>query len=87
MRVQAIAEVNTRQQQNPHLAHDADYITLGKSANLVSFEECLRSQMQNATSPSVTIKGEWMVTSSLLGYFLAQEVANKPGTKLKEDAQ
>ena len=87
MRVQAITESNTRQQQNPYLAQDADYLTLGKSATLVSFEECLKSQMQNATNPSVTIRGEWMVTSSMWGYFMAQEVANKSETKLKESAQ
>ena len=87
MRIQAITETNTRQKQNPYLAQDIDHMTLGKSAALVSFEECLKSQMQNATNPSVTGRGEWMVTSSMWGYFMAQEVANKSETKLKENAQ
>ena len=86
MRVQAITEVHTRHQHNPYLAQYADYTTIGKSAALVSFEECLRSQIQNASKPSVTPSGEWVAMSSLLGYFLVQEAAYKSEIKPKERA-
>ena len=86
MRVQAITEVNTRQQHNPSLTQDADYIMIGKSASLVSFEECLRSQMQNTAHPAVTRRVEWMATSSIWGYLMTQEALQKSETKLKERA-
>jgi len=86
MRIQAITEVNTRKQQNPYLTQNADYVTIGKDASLVSFEECLRTQMQSSQHPAVSRRAEWMATSSIWGYFMTQEASRKSELRLKERA-
>jgi len=86
MRVQAITEVNTRQQQNPNLTQNTGYTVIGKSASRVTFEECLKSQMQNASSLVDTRRGEWMATGSIWGYLMTQEALQKSETKPKERA-
>ena len=82
MRVQSIAEVNTRQQQNPFLTRKVGHSSADKSASLVSFEECLRTHIQHDEAPA-TRKAEWFATSSVWGYFMAQGASAKPEIRLK----
>ena len=86
MRVQAITEVSTWQQQNPYLTQNAEQIMIGKNVPLVSFEECLRSHMQNSQRPVAARRAGWMATSSMQSYFMIQEASRNSESKLQERA-
>jgi len=86
MRIQSTTEVNTRQQHNPFLSYNAGSLAAGKSASIISFQECLRAQMQNAVTPANTRKAELMATSSIWGYFVTQGASAKQEIKFKERA-
>jgi len=85
MRIQSTTEVSTRQQHNPFLSLSAGSVMVGKSASIVSFEECLKAQMQNAATPAMTRKAELMATGSIWGYFI-QGASAKQELKIKERA-
>ena len=86
MRIQSITDVNTQQQPNPFSTQKADSITAGKNASLVSFKECLRSQMQDVKAPAATRKAELSAVSYLWSYIRPQRVSHKPEVKAKTSA-
>jgi len=83
MRVQSTAEVNTRQQQNPFLTRNVGHNAADKSASLVSFEECLKTQIKDAAAPAMTRKAELTATGSIWGYYMTQGASAKPEIRLK----
>jgi len=86
MRVQAITAVNTQQQPNPFFMQSASNATAGKISSLISFEECLKSQIQNNRAPAMTQKAEVLAVSSLSGYLVPQSLLQKPELKPKARA-
>ena len=86
MRVQAITEVNTRQRQNPYLTQNADYVMIGKNVPLVSFEECLRTHMQNSQRPTAPRRAGWMAMGSVRGFFKTQEMSRNSEPELLKRA-
>ena len=86
MRIQNVTEVSTNQHQNPQTIPGTDTMTGSNSATLVSFEECLRSQLQSAAKPAVTHNAEWMATSSIWGYFMPNGASNRLELRPKERA-
>ena len=58
MRILAVYETNTNHQKNPFFIQDAADASVGKSASLTSFEECLRAQYQNDKPPAKAYKSK-----------------------------
>jgi len=54
------------------------YATTGKSASLISFQECLKSQVQATGGLAMTRKAEQQAVGSIWGYYLPQWMPNKP---------
>ena len=86
MRIQSIAEANTQQQQNPFLTQKTDSETAGKSVSIVSFKECLRSQILDFKAPAATRKAELVAASPLWSYLTSMGASPRPELKLKERA-
>ena len=86
MRIKSITEVDTWQQKNPFSSQSAGLEQAGKSASLISFEECLKAQFQSAVPLAPTRNAEWMATSSIWGYFTSQGASAKQEIKPKERA-
>jgi len=86
MRVQSITEVNTQQQPNPFFVQSASSATAGKITSLVSFEECLKSQIQNNRAPAMTKNAETLAVSSLSGYVMPHRLLHRPDLKPKARA-
>ena len=81
MRIQAVTEISTNQQQNPHIIRSAGAIAAGKSASAISFEECLKSQIQETRTSNATRNAEWHAVSSFWGYSMPQGAPIKPDLK------
>ena len=86
MRIQSITEVNTNLQPNPFFAQSAGSASTGKSASRLSFEDCLRSQIQESRTIAVTRNAEWHAGSLLMGYYLLPGASSKPELKLRARA-
>ena len=83
MRIQSVLEANTQQQSNPFFVQNADSIADGKSASLISFKECLRSQIQDVKAPATTRKAELAAVSYLCNYLAPQRVSPRHDLKQK----
>jgi len=83
MRIQPVTEVITRQQQYPNAIRKTDSAIGGGSASLVSFEECLKSQLMDTGSPAVTRRAEVQVAGAQWGYYMHQVIPFRSELKLK----
>ena len=86
MRIQSVTEVNTNYQSNPYYFHGAGSATTGKSASRNSFEECLRSQIQDSRTTALSRNAEWYAGSLLMGYYMLPGVTFRPELKLRARA-
>ncbi|MCL2462490.1 MAG: hypothetical protein FWF44_07485 [Defluviitaleaceae bacterium] len=68
MRIEAITKINTSKQYNPGVSKPAGILTAGKSAPLVSFEECLRAQIQDVRSQAKTCEMEGQAAKLFGGF-------------------
>ena len=86
MRIQSISEVNTNLQPNPFITQNTDSALAGRQASLISFEECLRAQIQDYKAPQMTKKAEMQAMNFSWGYHLPQGSQLKPDLKLRARA-
>ena len=86
MRIESVKEVNTQQQQYPFFVPKVGSVTAGHSASLVSFKECLRTQIQDTKVPAVTRNAELVTASSLWNFLVPRGATQKPETRLKARA-
>jgi len=83
MRVHSITEANTRQQQNPFYMQNVNSLIHGKSNSILSFEEHLKSQIQNAKAPVAERKEELLAASYMLGSYALRATPQRSPLWLK----
>ena len=82
MRIQSITETNTQQQYNPHIVQNIGHAQAVNNVSQISFEECLRSQIQDNGVPAMIRKTElWIANVGFDGYNIPQGVSLRPEAK------
>ena len=81
MRIKSVTEISTNQQPNSNLLFNAGITETGKSSSLTSFEECLKSQIQDVGASAMTRKAEMLAVSSIWGYYMPHMVSLRPELK------
>ena len=86
MRVHSTFEVNTHQQENPFVAHSIGSVPAGKTSSGIAFEECLRSQFQQANATTVGSLTNSHIAGSFWNYLPTPKAQSKPETTLEGSA-
>jgi len=81
MRIYSVTGVNTRQRNNPHSILKAGSVTTGRSASQISFEDCLKSQIQDLKALATTYGAEGQAAGFLLGSYIPKEASHRPELK------
>ena len=86
MRVQSIAEANINQHYHQSIMNKAGYEISGKSASLMSFKDCLKSQIRDDSDPAMIRTAESEAIGSVWGYYMPQQVTLNPELRLRARA-
>ena len=85
MRVDSVFAINDHQQHNPHTVKYAGAST-GKTASGLVFEEYLKANIQQISTPEVTRQTESQIAGLLRGYFAPMRIAQKTEPKPEDNA-
>jgi len=86
MRVHSILEVNTNHQQNPSTSQNVGSVSSGDKSSGISFDDYLRSFIQQSDTQTVSRQEEDLAASMLWGRFPNLRVSSKVEPDLKDDA-
>ena len=86
MRVHSTYEVNTQQQLNPYIPHDADSASVGNPTAGLSFAEHLKLHFQQPSAPATTSVPDIAIAGIFWGFYPALKVQSKPETTRDDDA-
>jgi len=85
MRVESILAINTHQQHNPRTTEYAGAST-GKTSSGTAFEDYLRANLQQVSTPVVTRQTENQLAGLLMGYITQLKVTPREDPKTEINA-
>ena len=85
MRVEAVIEVSTSQQQFADHAKNKDSIKNGSNVPMVSFKECLSRHIKDAKSPEAIQDAQVLVSRRHLGHSVLPAVSGMVPLMQEED--
>jgi len=86
MRVHSTNEVNTLYQENPFSSQSAGIASTGRTASGFSFDDYLKSFVQQASAPQVTRDAENKIAGIFWGTLPMLRVQTKPEPTLEDIA-